>query len=30
MPSGRMVAWIIGLSLATYFGLERYKAAKGG
>lgn len=30
MPSGRTVAWIIGLSLLTYFGMERYKAAKGG
>lgn len=30
MPSGKMIAWIVGLSLATYMGLERYKASKGG
>lgn len=30
MPSGKMIAWIVGLSLVTYLGLERYKAAKGG
>lgn len=29
MPSGRMLAWIVGVSLLTALGLERYKAAKG-
>lgn len=30
MPSGKLVVWIIGLSLATIVGFERYKATKAG
>ncbi len=30
MPSGKLIAWIIGLSVLTYFGLERYQASKSG
>lgn len=29
MPSGRMVAWIVGLSALTVFGFERFKQHKG-
>lgn len=28
MPSGKLIAWIIGLSLLTGIGMERYKASK--
>lgn len=29
MPSGKNIAWIIGLSLATFLGLEHYRSTKG-
>lgn len=30
MPSGKLIAWIIGLSGLVYVGLQRYQASKGG
>lgn len=30
MPSGRLIAWIVGLSALTFVGIERYKASKAG
>lgn len=30
MPSGRMLAWIVGLSALTYVGIEKYKMQKAG
>lgn len=29
MPSGKLVAWILGLSALVYVGMERYQASKG-
>ncbi|MFL6144530.1 MAG: hypothetical protein ACJ72N_22040 [Labedaea sp.] len=29
MPSPKTIAWIVGLSLLTTIGLERYRAQKG-
>lgn len=29
MPSGKLIAWIVVLSLLTTVGMERYKASKG-
>lgn len=29
MPSGKLIAWIVGLSALTTLGLEHYKASKG-
>lgn len=29
MPSGKLIAWIVGLSLLTTIGMERFKASKG-
>ena len=29
MPSGKLIAWIVGLSVLTFLGLEHYKQMKG-
>lgn len=29
MPSGKMIAWIVGLSALVYVGIQRYEASKG-
>jgi len=29
MPSGKLLAWIVGISLLTCLGLEHYKQMKG-
>lgn len=29
MPSGRMIAWMVGLALATVIGLEKYRERSG-
>lgn len=29
MPSGKLIAWIVVISLAVDLGLERYHASKG-
>lgn len=29
MPSGKTIAWIVGISLAVCLGLEHYKSVKG-
>lgn len=30
MPNGKLIAWIVGLSLATTIALERFRAKSGG
>jgi hypothetical protein len=29
MPSGKLIAWIVAISLAVDLGLEHYRAGKG-
>lgn len=29
MPSGKLIAWILAISLAANLGLEHYRASKG-